>query len=279
MSNPSAQAAYEPRRATRDLREPIIGGVASGLARHLGLPVLWIRVGFVVTARTGRHGHRVLRRALAAAAGRRPVRDRRARPRERHAGRSPAGSDPPADRHRPDRRARGAGHRPRLHAGGAVRPGCADLADRDRARRHRPALAAGRRGAARALARRHRPDQPGASDPGRRRVGVVRPARRRRRPDHPGAVAVRAAQRLPVARPGRHVRGAGRRRRHRHRRRAVDLPARHRADRRARGAGPHPGARRRRRPPARLGAADPRADPEELRRRHDGRPARARPGA
>ena len=56
MSNPSAQAAYEPRRATRDLREPIIGGVASGLARHLGLPVLWIRVGFVVTAALGGMG-------------------------------------------------------------------------------------------------------------------------------------------------------------------------------------------------------------------------------
>ena len=37
--------------------------------------------------------------------------------------------------------------------------------------------------------------------------------------------------------------------------------------RRARRAGPHPGARRRRRPPARLGPADPGADPEERRRR------------
>ncbi len=56
MSTPSAQAAYEPRRATRDLHEPIIGGVASGLARHLALPVLWIRVGFVVTAALGGMG-------------------------------------------------------------------------------------------------------------------------------------------------------------------------------------------------------------------------------
>ena len=37
-------------------------------------------------------------------------------------------------------------------------------------------------------------------------------------------------------------------------------------DRRAGGAGPHPGARRPGRAPARLGAADPRADPEERRR-------------
>ena len=56
MSTPAAQAGPAPRRATRDLREPIIGGVASGLARHLALPVLWIRVGFVVTAALGGMG-------------------------------------------------------------------------------------------------------------------------------------------------------------------------------------------------------------------------------
>ncbi len=38
------------RRATRDTQEPIIGGVAAGLARHLGLPVLWMRAGFVLAA-------------------------------------------------------------------------------------------------------------------------------------------------------------------------------------------------------------------------------------
>ncbi len=53
MSIPSAHAARAPRRATRDLREPIIGGVASGLARHLALPVLWIRVAFVVAGAIG----------------------------------------------------------------------------------------------------------------------------------------------------------------------------------------------------------------------------------
>ena len=41
------------RRATRDTQEPIIGGVASGLARHLALPVLWVRVGFVLAALLG----------------------------------------------------------------------------------------------------------------------------------------------------------------------------------------------------------------------------------
>ena len=41
------------RRAARDSQEPIIGGVAGGLARHLGLPVLWVRVAFVVAAALG----------------------------------------------------------------------------------------------------------------------------------------------------------------------------------------------------------------------------------
>ncbi|WP_139978077.1 ATP-binding protein [Nocardioides litoris] len=42
------------RRAYRDLREPVLGGVAAGLARHLRVTVLWVRVGFVVaTALSG----------------------------------------------------------------------------------------------------------------------------------------------------------------------------------------------------------------------------------
>jgi signal transduction histidine kinase/phage shock protein PspC (stress-responsive transcriptional regulator) len=36
------------RKATRDTQDTLIGGVASGLARHLGLPVLWVRLAFVV---------------------------------------------------------------------------------------------------------------------------------------------------------------------------------------------------------------------------------------
>lgn len=41
---------YEFRRATRDLGDSIVGGVAAGLARHLGAPVTWVRAGFVVTS-------------------------------------------------------------------------------------------------------------------------------------------------------------------------------------------------------------------------------------
>ena len=108
MSTPSAQAGRAPRRATRDLREPIIGGVASGLARHLALPVLWIRVGFVVTAALGGMGiafYAALWLLL-------PAGDQfeTAAPGLESAtrgGRRP-GPDPAADRRRPDRRARGA---------------------------------------------------------------------------------------------------------------------------------------------------------------------------
>lgn len=42
--------ALGARKATRDTQEPILGGVASGLARHLAVPVLWVRAGFVLTA-------------------------------------------------------------------------------------------------------------------------------------------------------------------------------------------------------------------------------------
>ncbi len=59
-STPSPTApegvGYVARRATRDTQEPIIGGVAAGLARHLGLPVLWVRATFVVTAALGGFG-------------------------------------------------------------------------------------------------------------------------------------------------------------------------------------------------------------------------------
>ena len=50
---PTADARHDVRRATRDAQDPIIGGVASGLARHLAVPVLWVRVGFVVAALLG----------------------------------------------------------------------------------------------------------------------------------------------------------------------------------------------------------------------------------
>ncbi|HJR89761.1 MAG TPA: PspC domain-containing protein, partial [Aeromicrobium sp.] len=36
------------RRAERPAERRILGGVAAGMADHLGVPVLWVRVGFVV---------------------------------------------------------------------------------------------------------------------------------------------------------------------------------------------------------------------------------------
>jgi signal transduction histidine kinase len=45
-----------PRKATRDTEDVWLGGVASGLARHLGLPALWVRVGFIGLAALGGAG-------------------------------------------------------------------------------------------------------------------------------------------------------------------------------------------------------------------------------
>ncbi len=45
-----------PRRAHRSTDERWIGGVASGLAEHLGLPVLWVRMGFLVLVAFGGFG-------------------------------------------------------------------------------------------------------------------------------------------------------------------------------------------------------------------------------
>ncbi|MCW2850543.1 MAG: ATP-binding region, ATPase domain protein [Nocardioides sp.] len=50
---PRPELRPEVRRAYRDTHEPVIGGVAAGLAHHLGLPVLWVRAAFVVTAVMG----------------------------------------------------------------------------------------------------------------------------------------------------------------------------------------------------------------------------------
>jgi signal transduction histidine kinase len=44
------------RRAARDTQEPIIGGVAAGLARHLAFPVVWVRAAFVLAAVLGGFG-------------------------------------------------------------------------------------------------------------------------------------------------------------------------------------------------------------------------------
>ena len=44
------------RKAYRDTAQPIIGGVAGGLARHLGLPAVWVRAAFLVLAVLGGSG-------------------------------------------------------------------------------------------------------------------------------------------------------------------------------------------------------------------------------
>ena len=41
-------STHAPRRASRSLDERLVAGVSRGLAEHLGVPVLWVRVGFVV---------------------------------------------------------------------------------------------------------------------------------------------------------------------------------------------------------------------------------------
>ncbi len=56
MSAVQAPPGYPYRRANRDIHEPIVGGVASGLARHLAVPVLWVRVGFVLATGLGGMG-------------------------------------------------------------------------------------------------------------------------------------------------------------------------------------------------------------------------------
>src|SRR6478735_1716305 len=57
-THPTAEAAVPlgGRRAARDTQEPIFGGVASGLAKHLAVPVLWVRAAFVLTACLGGMG-------------------------------------------------------------------------------------------------------------------------------------------------------------------------------------------------------------------------------
>ena len=44
------------RKATRDIRNPVVGGVAAGVARHLGMPVLWLRAAFVLLTLLGGSG-------------------------------------------------------------------------------------------------------------------------------------------------------------------------------------------------------------------------------
>ncbi|WP_418060095.1 PspC domain-containing protein [Pimelobacter simplex] len=53
---PAPAPARDVRRAWRDLREPMIGGVAAGLAAHLGVSVLFVRAAFVVATFMGGSG-------------------------------------------------------------------------------------------------------------------------------------------------------------------------------------------------------------------------------
>ena len=56
----SATAVPEtPRRAFRSSDERWLGGVASGLAHHLGLQVLWIRAGLLALVAFGGATYRV----------------------------------------------------------------------------------------------------------------------------------------------------------------------------------------------------------------------------
>src|SRR3954468_16203702 len=52
----SAPPQRPVRKAYRDTGQPIIGGVAAGLARHLGLPAVWVRAVFLVLAVIGGSG-------------------------------------------------------------------------------------------------------------------------------------------------------------------------------------------------------------------------------
>jgi signal transduction histidine kinase/phage shock protein PspC (stress-responsive transcriptional regulator) len=56
VMNPTASPTYAPRRAYRSTDDRWLGGVASGLAQHLGLPVLWVRMGLVALVAFGGFG-------------------------------------------------------------------------------------------------------------------------------------------------------------------------------------------------------------------------------
>ncbi|NYG55073.1 ATP-binding protein [Nocardioides perillae] len=52
----SAPARLEPRRAYRDTQAPVLGGVAAGVARHVGAPVVWVRAAFLLATTLGGFG-------------------------------------------------------------------------------------------------------------------------------------------------------------------------------------------------------------------------------
>jgi signal transduction histidine kinase/phage shock protein PspC (stress-responsive transcriptional regulator) len=48
MSSAPTHPPRPARKVTRDTETPLLGGVAGGLARHLGVPVLWVRAAFLL---------------------------------------------------------------------------------------------------------------------------------------------------------------------------------------------------------------------------------------
>jgi signal transduction histidine kinase len=55
LTEPASERSGPPK-AYRDTDEAVLGGVAAGLAAHLGVPVLWVRLAFIVTAVMGGFG-------------------------------------------------------------------------------------------------------------------------------------------------------------------------------------------------------------------------------
>ena len=54
MTSAPTHPPHQWRKVTRDSEGPVLGGVAGGLARHLDVPVLWVRAGFLLaTALSG----------------------------------------------------------------------------------------------------------------------------------------------------------------------------------------------------------------------------------
>ena len=269
-----------PRRAYRSSNDRWLGGVASGLAHHLGLPVTWVRLGFVAMVAFGGFGA-VLYAGLWLFL-----------PAQRHVEPSSPGLDAATRQGkrggRPQRRLADYGP---LVAVGAIAVGILLMVTFVTgqtlsygplllaAARRGGAVVAGRRGPARALARPVEPDGPPAGRRRRRRLARLGPDRHRAAAARRGDHAVLPA----VGRPGRGAqRRAGRRLRHRRPRlhgRAVAAAAVLGPERGAGGPGALGGARRRRRPPARLGAPDAGPDPALVRRPGDGLAARPRPGA
>ena len=95
---PTTPAPRDVRRATRDTQHPIIGGVAAGLARHLAVPVLWVRAAFLVAAVLGGIGIMFYAGLWLVLPGRVALRGGGARARERRPPGPSPGPDPPAGR-------------------------------------------------------------------------------------------------------------------------------------------------------------------------------------